>query len=378
MSTELQTQQFAFPSRWRVVSFDDAFDDVTGGNSKLKNEHFLPSGKLPIIDQGQRTIAGYTDDFDLVCKASLPCVLFGDHTKIFKFVDFPFVLGADGVKVLRPRKELDPRFAFHYLSQVTLPGDAGYSRHFKFLRRISVPLPSDGEQRRIATILDKADAIRRRRREVIKLTEQLLRSTFLEMFGSVSERISLEKICRRVTDGTHQPPKWAPHGLPFIFVSNIEDHGITFETKKFVSEQTWTELTVRCPIEANDILYTTVGSYGNAAIVTTGMPRFAFQRHIAHIKPDVSLIDPFYLLGALQSPGVRRQADEQARGIAQKTLNLAQLKKFEIPYPSREHQERYARLRRAIADLLAKQLQARQLSDLVFSSLVQRAFSGQL
>ena len=175
------------------------------------------------------------------------------------------------------------------------------------IKEIPIPLPPLPEQKRIDAILDKADAIRRKRAESLRLADDFLKSAFLDMFGDPVtnpkgwEVVKLQDICKRITDGTHQPPKWSNDGVPFLFVSNVVDGQLSFKTHKYISMETWLELTKRCPIEVNDILYTIVGSYGNAALVTMEEP-FAFQRHIAHIKPDSNQIHPEFLHGMLDAP----------------------------------------------------------------------------
>ena len=169
--------------KWPWVPFDEVVQDCTGGKPRLLVSSYESAGKLPVIDQGQSFISGYTNNCANACDVQLPCILFGDHTKTFKFLERPFALGADGVKVLVPSSKLDARFGFHYLRTLRFPGDTGYSRHFKFLRRASVPLPPIEEQKRIAAILDKADAIRRKREQAIQLADEFLRSLFLDMFG---------------------------------------------------------------------------------------------------------------------------------------------------------------------------------------------------
>lgn len=169
---------------WSIAVFTDVVKDVTSGNAKIKQSDYRETGTLPIIDQGQEFFGGYIDDASLACKAQLPVVIFGDHTRVLKFVDTPFALGADGVKVLKPSSEkLDEKFLYHFLRQARIPDNAGYSRHFKFLKRLKIPLPPLKEQKRIAAILDKADAIRRKRQQAIELTDQFLRSVFLNTFG---------------------------------------------------------------------------------------------------------------------------------------------------------------------------------------------------
>jgi type I restriction enzyme S subunit len=252
-----------------------------------------------------------------------------------------------------------------------------------FVRNLEIPLPPIASQRRIADILDKADEIIRKRKEAIALTEQLLKSTFLDMFGDPVinpkgwEVKKLEEVCYKVTDGTHQSPEWSISGIPFLFVSNIVNGEIDFNVSKYISEDFWQKLTLRCPIEINDILYTTVGSYGNVALVRTDK-KFCFQRHIAHIKPDNSKINPEFLLGLMQSDGIKRQADQQVRGIALKTLNLKELKSFQVFNPPINLQKKYAAIRRKIESKLQKQQKMLQESENLFNSLLQKAFKGEL
>ena len=97
------------------LPFSEVFKDVTGGNHKVKTSDYLQEGEYPVVDQGMDLIAGFVNEREYLCKAKLPCIIFGDHTKIFKFIDFNFVLGADGVKILQPNEKLIPKFAYHYL-----------------------------------------------------------------------------------------------------------------------------------------------------------------------------------------------------------------------------------------------------------------------
>lgn len=147
--------------------------------------------------------------------------------------------------------------------------------------------------------------------------------------------------CSIITDGTHQPPKFASSGIPFLFVSNIVTNKITYKTEKHISEETYAELIKRTPIAIGDILLSTVGSYGHPAVVETE-ERFCFQRHIAYLKPKKDIVNSRYLYGALLSVDVQKQIEEKVKGIAQKTLNLSEIKKLHFPLPSMELQNQYA------------------------------------
>jgi type I restriction enzyme S subunit len=292
---------------------------------------------------------------------------------------------------IKPGPRLDRGFLFHFLRQPRMVEFATSRCSGANLPRLSpktlvefeIPLPPLSEQRRIAAVLDEADALRAKRRQALVTLDTLLQSVFLDMFGEPVTNPKgwavkpLLSICSRVTDGTHLPPEWAVAGIPFLFVSNIVHGEIDFDTKKFISEQTHATLTARCPIERGDILYSTVGSYGSAVMVRTDR-KFAFQRHIAHIKPMSELVDPEFLLGYLQSPWGRIQVDRAVRGVAQKTLNLADLKRFTVALPPIPKQKRYVQIRNAIELQRAELLRQADALGALFASLQSAAFSGTL
>lgn len=236
-----------------------------------------------------------------------------------------------------------PTFRNLLVSQVAGIGGSLTRAQPKQVAKYPVPLVGKEEQRRIATVLDKvSDLISKRRAQLDKL-DLLVKSRFVEMFGSTSDakKVTIAEICNIITDGTHQPPKFVSVGIPFLFVSNIATNEICYDTEKFISEDTYRELIKRTPIEIGDILLSTVGSYGHPAVVKTDKP-FCFQRHIAYLKPDVNMVDSEYLHGAILSADIQKQIDERVKGIAQKTLNLSEIRKIKLPLPPMEQQRRFS------------------------------------
>lgn len=139
------------PMGWSIASFANTFDDTTAGNEKLQSSQFLEAGKIAVIDQGQSQIAGYSDDVSIAYRGKLPVIVFGDHTRIFKFIDHPFVLGADGVRVLTPKPKVNPLFAYWHCKLLNIPS-AGYSRHFKYLKEKSFICPGRALQDRFSEL----------------------------------------------------------------------------------------------------------------------------------------------------------------------------------------------------------------------------------
>jgi type I restriction enzyme S subunit len=246
-----------------------------------------------------------------------------------------------------------------------------------------IPLPPLPEQKRIAAILDQADAIRRDRELAIAKLDQLAQSIFVEMFGEIESnskklpKVLLKDACLRITDGTHQSPEWQSAGVPFLFISNIVNGNIVLDTDKYISNETYNDLTKRCPIEIGDILYTTVGSYGNVAIVKT-TEKFCFQRHIAHIKPDSNIVNPEFISAMLYSKCVKRQVDRVAKGAAQKTVNLGDINKLVIFRPSLALQQEFTNRIKALEQLKADNNAALAKHNTLFASLQHSAFTGQL
>ncbi len=143
------------PFGWREVSFDDLVK-VVAPPAKVPRSKYQIEGRHPVIDQGQKFIGGYVDDSSLLNVKNLPVIVFGDHTRIVKFADFPFACGADGVKLLLPREPFDPRFTFYLLESQPV-NNLGYSRHFSLLKELVFKVPPLAEQREIAVILFSVD-----------------------------------------------------------------------------------------------------------------------------------------------------------------------------------------------------------------------------
>lgn len=148
------------PAGWNWEPFKKTFSDHTHSKKKLAQKLYQEEGRFPVVDQGAELIGGYSDDEALLQTTELPVVVFGDHTRCAKFIDFEFVQGADGVKVLKANSAIDSRYAYWLIEAIELP-DKGYSRHMKFLKASSFPIAPPEEQteivRRIETAFAKID-----------------------------------------------------------------------------------------------------------------------------------------------------------------------------------------------------------------------------
>lgn len=148
---------------------------------KIKRSDYQESGRFPIVDQSQADIAGYTDDKAWLYQGELPVVIFGDHTRVLKFIDFPFCVGADGTQLLRPLEGNDIRYFYYALRNVDLT-NYGYERHFKYLKEEKIPTPLLSVQRRIADILRPYDELIANSRQRIRILEAMGRVLYNEWF----------------------------------------------------------------------------------------------------------------------------------------------------------------------------------------------------
>ena len=137
------------PVQWTRSAIGDCLDPTSlAGGTKVQARDYRTSGRFPIVDQGQQQIAGWTEDESAVIDGPLPVIVFGDHTRVFKFIDFPFARGADGTQLLKPKQGIDPLFFFYACRSVDLP-TRGYNRHFSVLKEKVISLPLDGEEQRV-------------------------------------------------------------------------------------------------------------------------------------------------------------------------------------------------------------------------------------
>ncbi len=167
----------------QVVRFADFFVDDTKSGVKIPQSKYASQGRNVIIDQGDNNVAGYSDSDDGLY-TSVPVIVFGDHTRIVKYVDRPFFIGADGVKILKPQNGVNPLYAFYALKAAHIDS-LGYSRHFKLVKELTFALADVRMQERIAATLDRICELKKNAETRLAKLDLLVESRFVEMFGDV-------------------------------------------------------------------------------------------------------------------------------------------------------------------------------------------------
>lgn len=365
---------------WQRACFDDVISDESGGNVKTPQSEFLAAGRYPVVDQGKDLIAGYVNEDRRLCRAQLPVILFGDHTRSFKYVDFPFCIGADGVKVLRPKADADVKYLFHYFRQLRLT-EGGYDRHFKYLKRADVDLPPLGEQRRIAQVLDYAEALRAKRRVALAELDAFTQSVFHDMFGDPATNpkgwpiTKLGSEIESVRYGTGSPPEYVEDGVPFIRATNIKNETITSNDLRRISLKDAARLE-KCRVRYGDLIVVRSGvNTGDCAMVSREYDGAcaAFDL-IIELSREKAVFYSFVINSAFG----KRCLFPLTRRAAQPHLNAFQFRTLSFISPPRSLKEEFASRVVAVEGLKAIHRTSLAGLDALFASLQLHAFRGEL
>jgi len=139
---------------WQTKKLKDCIEKVKY-TEKIQRKEFLEFGNFPIVSQESDFINGYWNNKKDLFQIKTPVIIFGDHTQVLKYIDFNFVLGADGVKILQPKKNLNTKYFYYFLQSINLKR-LGYARHYRLLEEVEISYPESlSAQKRIVKVLDK-------------------------------------------------------------------------------------------------------------------------------------------------------------------------------------------------------------------------------
>ncbi len=373
-------------SDWKFKNFEDCIEK-TIYTKKVPRTGFLKSGKFPIISQEQEFINGYWNHAEDLFKIKKPVVIFGDHTQIVKYVDFDFVLGADGVKIIQPIADFNSKYFYYYIINTNIK-KLGYARHYRLLKSIKIPLPPLPTQQRIVAILDEAfDAIAKAKEN----TEKNLQNT-REVFNSYLDNIfanpkedweekRLGEIFEIERGGSPRPIDSfitdSPDGINWVKIGDTKD--ITkyiYHTKEKIKPEGVKKSRI---VNDGDFILSNSMSFGHPYIMkTTGCIHDGWLV----LRKKETDINQDFLYFVLGSDLIYKQFDSLAAGSTVRNLNIGLVKKVQIPLPPLPTQQTIvAKLDELSAE--TKRLEAiyqKKLADLeeLKKSILQKAFNGEL
>lgn len=361
---------------------------------KVLSRDYKSTGSFPIVDQGQRLIAGWTDEETGLISTHLPVVVFGDHTRAFKYVDFPFVRGADGTQVLKPKTGIDPLFFYYACRAIELPS-RGYNRHFKALKEQEIPIPPLQEQRSIAQALRQIDDILSVQDEQLQTILALKRAAMQTLFtrglhgeaqketeiGPVPESWSLKSICDHFSVMSGGTPSrrvsefWTDGTIPWVKTTEI-DYCLIQETEEYITQAGLDESATKL-LPPGTLLLAMYGqgvTRGKVAIL--GIEATCNQA-CAAISPSDCQVDAKYLYHFLS---FRYESIRQlAHGGQQQNLNLEIVRNLPLIIPAdKDSQPEIV----AILDTLDRKIDLHQHKRVVleelFNAMLHKLMTGEI
>jgi type I restriction enzyme S subunit len=365
---------------WQTKPFEECIEKVTY-TQKIQRKDFLDDGTYPIVSQEEDFINGYWDNETDLFRVVKPVVVFGDHTKVLKFVDFDFVLGADGVKILQPREFLEPRFFFYQLQAANLDS-LGYARHYKLLKELEIGYPARSEQQRIVGILDAAfDGIATAKANAEQnlqnaraLFENHLQSVFTQRGEGFTEK-KLSDVCA-ITSTLVDPRK-----DEFLDLTHVGAGNIVSQTGVFVELKTAREeklISGKFLFDESMVLYSKIRPY----LMKVARPNFSglCSADMYPLAPLPNEITRDYLFHLLLSKPFTDYAIQGSARAGMPKVNREHLFEFRVWLPEVKKQAELAvqidalhEETQRLASLYQRKLAA---LDELKKSLLHQAFSG--
>lgn len=312
---------------WMSLPFEKCIQKVKTP-FKLPKKEYLKQGRYPVVSQEAALISGYHDDAKHLFNVDQPVVIFGDHTQVLKYIDFSFVMGADGVKILKPISDIDAKF-FYYTLAALMPKGKGYARHYKLLKELYISFPPLAEQQRIVAKLDAAfEEIDRVIHSSVRSRNQLAalsRSKVKEIFAELENKSPMRPIadiCEAIFAGGDAPKdslsdtKVGKFQVP-IYANAVKKKGLYGYTE-------------RARVHKPSV---TVAGRGSG----TGYTEIRYEPFLPIVRlivltPDISKVTVEFLKHAIVSLEVL------SSGAAIPQLTVPMMKNYEIPVPHLDEQ----------------------------------------
>jgi type I restriction enzyme, S subunit len=285
----------------------------------------------------------------------------------------------------------EPRFISHYFqtpsywAQITKSarGVAQPGINATTLKALEVPVPPLAEQRRIAEVLDRAEALLAKRRAAFAEVDLITQAIFLDMFGdplidhASGVRVPFKSVTKRITYGFTCPMKHLDKGIPIITAKNVREGFIDFDDVHYADKLEFDALTAKSKPVLGDVLITKDGTIGRCAVVERG-ELFCINQSVALIQPDHSVVLPAYIVAYLSSGRVQNVMKNMGKGNALAHLQITELAELPMPLPDRALQQEFVRGVEAVAKLKAAHRASLVELEALFASLQHRAFRGEL
>ena len=381
---------------------------TTGGTPSTKNKDFWENGDIPWLNSGElnQNIVKATRNYitenglknsaaKLMPENTVLIALTGATTGVVGYLTFEASANQSVTGILPSDKHI-PKYLFYYLKSIRpkVLHDAygGAQPHISqgYVKNLEIPLPPLEQQKKIAAILDAADAYRQKTKALIEKYDELTQSLFLDMFGDTWtnpkgwDSYLLEDLASDEKHSIKAGPfgsslkkeDYVERGYKIYGQEQVIKDDLTFgdyyiDESKFKSLRNY-------KVKEGDILISLVGTYGKIAVVPEKHEEGIINPRLMKISPNQEIIRPDFLKILLRSKGVLLQTKNKSRGGTMDIVNVGIMRKIKVPLPPMKFQNQFAERVQAIEEQKAQaQASLAQAEDL-FNSLLQRAFKGEL
>lgn len=391
------------PSHWQVKKLGEVCNIISLNGIKIKQKDYLSEGLFPVIDQGQDLIGGYYNNKSLVVPTEPPYIIFGDHTKVKKFINFKFIAGADGIKVLKPHSILDPKFFYFLIHVVKIP-DKGYARHFQYLEKEEIQIPPLPEQLAIVSKIEELLSDLDNGAQQLKTAAQLLkvyRQSLLKAAfegrltnkvvkeGELPEgwkEVVLKDIVTKISDGPFgsnlKSIDYVNEGIRVIRLENIGEMEFRDEYKTFVTHEKY-EAIKNHTVGKGDIIFSSfIMESVRSVILPEHIEKAINKADCFLVRVSESTINKKYLVYYFSTKAMQNQLVSQIHGATRPRINTTQLKTAIIPLAPLDEQqiivdelESKLTVCDKIEETIATSLQQ---AEALRQSILKKAFEGRL
>jgi len=394
-----ETELGLLPGSWEFKNFEKCINKEKIKVGKIKKREFKNFGKYPIVDQGQSLIAGYWDKEDNTYQGDLPVIIFGDHTRILKFVEFPFVCGADGTKIIVPNLNVvNPKFFYYSLKSIEIPS-RGYNRHYSLLKENKIACPPIPEQKKIADILSTIQEAKEKTENVINSLKEFKKSIMKHLFayGPVSLE-EIEKVKLKDTEIGMVPEEWESTKLGYIFKEvnhKIKNTEIDKKNIPILSMTRYKGLILQKMkfgkrVASRDILNYKIIKKGQLAYgfpMDEGVIYFLKDYDLGAVSPvyltwDLvdERIDKDYLDFLLKSPALIEKYKSLYSTVVhrRRIVNKSDFKNITIYYPSLSEQKQIVLILLILEESIEKEKNKRNALEELFKSMLHNLMTAKI
>lgn len=394
----MSAEEKILPEGWYAKSISELCDNISLSNIKIKQKDYLPEGKYPVVDQGQDLIGGYYNDETLLIPNKPPYIVFGDHTKVKKYIPFNFIAGADGVKVLKAKSDIDPKFLYYILCSINLE-NKGYARHFQLLKKVDFYVPTLPTQQTIVSKIEELFSeldngvaqLKTAQQQLNTYRQSVLKWAFEGRLtnkdvkdGELPEGwkwVKIEEVANVGTGATPLKGNSAYYGgdVPWVTSGALNEDFVRTATD-YVTEKALNETNLKVYTKHTLL----VALYGEGktrgkcsellieACTNQAIAAINLDKHDIRVKPFLK----YFLIKNYND--VRRMSS----GGVQPNLNLGIIKRMQFPFPKIDEQEKIVdeiERRLSVADKLQETIDtALAQSESLRQSILKRAFEGKL